>query len=355
MEMQSLAKSYDAGKRVIALPWWGEALEDARAADALPPLPNLRWICARASGHRANALDWRRHLLSAAALPAELLDSRPGGVAVRAVLASLDDMSQRSLPTIGTFAVAQPVHLAAAIDHLRLAPPEQLQLTDGEADELLASLRTWLVDTGCSLWQVRPDLWLWHSADILDCSGPEPMYAVGRNVREFQLSGPSAPRLQCLITELQMALHGHPVNQTRARAGKPVVNSVWLWGFGTTNAAPDRSLDAQWSGRLPALATDDPWLAGVWRLHGQATGALFHAAAAARSAQLCAAWRPPVSGGSAAMQYIDQQWFGPLREAILNRQPGSVHLQLGVQELSVEPGYPWRFWRRGAALTGICE
>ena len=35
-----------------------------------------------------------------------------------------------------------------------------------------------------------------------------------------------------LMTELQMLLHEHPVNEARAARGVPTVNAVWLWGGG---------------------------------------------------------------------------------------------------------------------------
>jgi len=351
-----LAKWQSTGTRVIALPWWEEALEDARAGGALPPLPHLRWICARASRHYGAAADWRQRVLHQAGAPSELLSNCPAGFAVRGLLADVADSSHPALPASGTFAVAQPVHLVAAIDHLRLAPPEQLKLDEDEADQLLASLRFWLADAACSLWRVRPDVWLLHSATPLECSAPEPTQAVGRNVREFQLSGPSSARLQGLIAELQMELHGHPVNQARVRARQPVVNSLWLWGFGI--ATDDLASRAARSSplQLPALTTDDPWLAGLWQLHGQPARSMDAVAGTIGPAEgLHVSLRPPLAGGSASMQRIDQEWFAPLRQAILLGQVRSVHLQLGRQDLTLDRGDRWRFWRRGTALTGVCE
>ncbi len=73
-------------------------------------------------------------------------------------------------------------------------------------------------------------------------------------------SGTSADRYRRLISEIEMALHDHPVNTERQARGQRPVNSLWLWGGGL---APERA-----SFPLPALFADDPLLRGFWKSVG---------------------------------------------------------------------------------------
>ena len=59
-----------------------------------------------------------------------------------------------------------------------------------------------------------------------------------------------------LISEIEMTLHGHPVNAESMACGQPPVNSLWIWGGGY---APERS-----SVRVPPLFADDSTLRGYW-------------------------------------------------------------------------------------------
>jgi hypothetical protein len=59
-----------------------------------------------------------------------------------------------------------------------------------------------------------------------------------------------------LLSELQMALHDHEVNQRRSASGRRSVNSLWFWGGGI---APEKSARL-----IPPLFADDPLFRGYW-------------------------------------------------------------------------------------------
>jgi hypothetical protein len=60
-----------------------------------------------------------------------------------------------------------------------------------------------------------------------------------------------------LVSEIEMALHEHVVNREREAGGRRPVNSLWVWGGGSTPAP--QALP------LPPLYADDPLLRGYWQ------------------------------------------------------------------------------------------
>jgi hypothetical protein len=148
---------------------------------------------------------------------------------------------------------------------------------------------------------------------------------------------PGAP-WTALLTEIQMALHEHPVNEARELA----VNSVWLWGAGVlpeSAAGPWRSVSA-----------DDPLARGLARVAGMA------ARAAARSAEDWLADLPEdgrhlaVLEGAAAE--LEAAWFAPLLTALRSGRLGMVTLHVPGAGLAVETTRSdlRRFWRRPRAV-----
>jgi len=59
-----------------------------------------------------------------------------------------------------------------------------------------------------------------------------------------------------LISEIEMALHGQPLNAERLADGHPPVNSLWIWGGGY--APPQSASD------VPPLFGGEPLLRGYW-------------------------------------------------------------------------------------------
>ena len=77
-------------------------------------------------------------------------------------------------------------------------------------------------------------------------------------------TGAAADTLR-LISEIEMTLHGMPVNAERQSRGQAPVNSLWIWGGGF--APEQRTLPL-----LPLFA-DDPLLCGYWLSVGGTVGA----------------------------------------------------------------------------------
>ena len=136
----------NAGEAWIVLPWLADALETRRGT--APAGPALKWLLARGRRSHAGEDGWRSWSVDAAGLPGGTLERFPEGPCARAAWGGN--------PATGCWARARLVHLLAAIDHLRLAPLEGLQIERGEALELLASINAQLSDAGLHLHAVSP-------------------------------------------------------------------------------------------------------------------------------------------------------------------------------------------------------
>ena len=145
-----------------------------------------------------------------------------------------------------------------------------------------------------------------------------------------------------LLTEIQMLLHGHAVNEAREARGEPAVNSLWFWGAGR--------LPAKTQGRWKSVTSADPLALGLARL----------ASAAARALPANAsAWleQSPEDGGhlvilEPTVEALERDWFAPLAAALRAGRIGMLSLHVPDAGLSFETvrGDLRRFWRRPKAL-----
>lgn len=321
----------------VALPGLQSQLRVARDAGRLPRMPALQWLAGRAASRAEIECTWREWLLDAAGAGRRLLEDWPAGPCLRVV-------EEGERPQ-GQWAVAEPVHFLTALDHLRLAPLGAIALTDGEAAALAESLRSHLAGTPFTLETVTAEHWSLGCTQPLAIASRDPVDAVGCNVRDLLPEGPDGRTVRGLMNELQMVLHDHPVNAARERAGQPAVNALWLWGFGA--AAPARVVT------LPALATDDFWLRGLWRAQRAPVGPLAAMAdliAAARGVACIA-----VAGrqGDAPLESLEESLFRPLQRAIARGGRCDCQLLLGRTVLHLDRGARRRFWRRRRPLEEL--
>lgn len=156
----------------------------------------------------------------------------------------------------GFIAAADPVYLEPRLDHLCLHSLSG-RLRDGELSALVAHLNECLGDTAGfdaigDRGYLRSDAFpvAEFDADALHGFVPNP----------FLPSGDGAADYRRLQSEIEMALHDHPVNLERQRDGLQPVNSLWIWGGGEySNVTPVA---------LPPLLGDDPLLRGLWAACG---------------------------------------------------------------------------------------
>lgn len=171
------------------------------------------------------------------------------------------------------WALLSPTHWHLGTEQVSLTDPAALGLDEADSRALFEAVRPlfdldgWALHWGCaSRWYAtHPSLAVLPTA-ALD-------RVIGRNVdlwlNEHPEQRQALRHTRRLQAEVQMLLHGHPVNQAREARGLRTVNSVWLSGTGPTQppaAETDARLGLRVDTRLraAALAEDMPAWAAAW-------------------------------------------------------------------------------------------
>lgn len=130
--------------------------------------------------------------------------------------------------------IASPVHLVAGTDRLHWPPDPIVGLRGEEAKELATSFNRTLGDAaGPELRALDDGSLLLGGLPAPDAQTHDPLGpVVPEGVAGMLPSGPGAPALRSLMSEIEMWLHGHAVNAARERNGERSISTLWLWGGG---------------------------------------------------------------------------------------------------------------------------
>ncbi len=323
-------------------------VREALAVAVEPPaaLPVLEHVFARASAREAR--DWRE--LAAAVAGVHVSGAMPvAAVSVAACAREVDRTVQ--------WWVLTPVCLQAAHDHVKLAQVVPLQA--GEWAQVAAGLQR---EFGADLASLRiPDPLPAPGAgaeayvavrEPLEATTTDPLRIVGRDVSASLPEGAQGGMLRRLMTELQMWLHGHPINVEREMRGLPTANALWFWGGGVLPAQVRNGSAAE----LPALYSDDCFLRGLWTLRGKQVASLPQGAEARRMTIAGSFARAAIASLSLAelpgntwqerLGALDREWLGPIVGAM--RAGGLEKLALQVNDVlwTLRARDLWRVWRR---------
>lgn len=149
-----------------------------------------------------------------------------------------------------------PAHWHVGTDQVSFTDPSALVLSEADARVFFEAVRPLFTSEGFDCVYGAPLRWYVAHESLAALRTASPDRVIGRNVDRWLEAQPAARLVRRLQNELQMLLYTHPLNAEREAAGRPTVNSVWLWGCGpaqrVTGAAPvvDDRL------RAPALAGD---------------------------------------------------------------------------------------------------
>ena len=158
-------------------------------------------------------------------------------------------------PTVW-IAAADPVYLEPRLDHLRLHALRRSGIPSSDLRPLFDHLQVTLADDQ-RYGFARLGSHGYLRAEQPISTSPVPAYVIDQcDPAEYLPSGEHTAMHRNILSEIEMALHEHDVNQRRVEEGKQPINSLWLWGGGT---APEKVTRPQ-----PPLFADDPLLAGYW-------------------------------------------------------------------------------------------
>lgn len=153
-------------------------------------------------------------------------------------------------------AAADPIYLEPQLDYLYLHALKHIGADSSDLRVLIDHLQQTLGDDrryGFTrmasygyLSAMQPIATATVPAYMVDHQKPDDFLPQGENVDSYRR----------LISEIEMALHDHEINQQRLSSGKQPVNSLWLWGGGYAAEQTTR--------QQPPLFTDDALLTGYW-------------------------------------------------------------------------------------------
>jgi hypothetical protein len=325
----------------VALPWAQDALDELREAGSVPALPALRWLAGRGNPVRV-ARPWREWLLTTTGTPeSDALEHWPAGAALAAAAGAGPGLA----PGWG---VAQPVHLAAGMDHLRLAPLADAVPQPDEVEAIAATVRQHFAGEAFELTDYVDGAWVLRCEDPVVATTQVPADLVGRNIADAMPQGPDGARLRSLMNEIQMLLHGHPVNERRERRRQLPINALWLWGFGALPAVPATSIGPHgWQ-----LRTDDLWLHAYWRAHAGDEAAPGYGRAEGRDV-LIALSQPPTGDAGEALAEVDSSLLARLVDAVQSGELQLLEVHLGRSACALDRRSRYRFWRRPADVQAL--
>ncbi|MBN8463670.1 MAG: hypothetical protein J0M01_12800 [Dechloromonas sp.] len=254
----------------------------------------------------------------------------------------------------GHWLCADPVHLRFHHERIILADAGAFDLADDEARGLVDSLNAEFADIGrfhvasARRWYLRLNVAVDHPV--------APISAVAGRRVDGELSGSALP-LARWLNEVQMFLHGHPVNERRQAAGQPAINSLWLWGGSTLPAAAARAFSAVFS--------DNPLAAGLAR----ATATPLHAQPPGLAAVLAEGGERPLvvldqllsrvlyedgDGWRREFVRLESDWFAPLKNTLgckVDRISLLAPTVYGELRYTLTGGDRWKLWKRGKSIA----
>lgn len=318
------------------------------SASGMPGLEHL----ARFARRSPLADGWRAWVARWAALP-QYAAAPPASVAAAPLAAELVNR---------VVWLATPLHLIAGLTRLHLDRRSLLRLTRVEAEDLVASFREVFRGSGFDLHPLATgELLLSGPPGAARSRTTEPARMLLIPVAEALASGDGAPALRRLSAEIEMWLHGHPINARREARGAPLIGTLWPWGGGAQALAPPLAAHVVPD---PAYGSDS-YVRGLWRLAGGETrpmpvdwrtvvgegraGRALGVVEVAELLQTEASWHL-----TDALREIDRKLVSPSLEALHRGALDRFALLANDRCLLVAAADRWRLWRHGrSALAGL--
>ncbi len=304
--------------------------------------PGLEWLLARAGLERQPRRPFETVLTNCFGLAAA-----PCG-ALRLLGEGRDEARS------GHWLCADPVHLRFHQERIILADAGAFDLADDEAQGIVEALNAEFADIGqfhvasARRWYLKLNVAVDHPV--------EPISAVAGRRVDGELAGNALP-LTRWLNEVQMFLHGHPVNERRQAAGQPVVNSLWLWGGGSLPTSPTPEFSAVFS--------NNPLAAGLARAAGLP---LFDCPAALAGVFPSGGEQPLVvldqllsrvlyedgEGWRGDFEQLESDWFAPLKKTLgskVDRISLIAPTVYGELRYTLTGGDRWKLWKRSKAIA----
>ena len=331
-------------------------MDSRRAAPGAVSAPEIAApgieLLARFGAKRAVPQGWRAWVARWLGLP-QYAEQAPASVAA----AALENAPQEQAVWLAT-----PVYLVTGLTSLHFDRRSILRPTGVELEALAGSFRDTFRGSGF-------DLHPFEGGELL-LSGPttarpvtttEPARMPLTTVAEALPSGEGAAALRRLGAEIEMWLHGHPVNEARLRRGELPVGTLWVWGGG----AEPLALPAARRVSADAAFGSDAYVRGLWRLAGGEArpmpvdwAAVIGEPGAQRALGVVEVAELLHANGSwrlaEAVAEIDRRLISPSLAALHRGELDRLVLLANDRSLALRALDRWRLWRsKRTSLEGL--
>jgi hypothetical protein len=194
-------------------------------------------------------------------------------------------------PTDATVWLATPVHLIAGLTSLHIDRRSLLRLSAADLASFAQDFNRTFGDTDLHLAPLANGEFLMRGPATLIAATTEPARALVADLETALPKGSDSKAIRRLGAEIEMWLHAHPLNETRRRRGELPVSTLWLWGGGAlANRAATHEVASKVQPMSPPTGQrtasqvnshtespgnrgdvalgSDPYLTGLWHLHG---------------------------------------------------------------------------------------
>ncbi len=237
----------------LLIPYAASHAEGCQAVLATLQLPNLQKLLSRLTAQPMDTGDE----LSLSPPHERVLASQLGLSALDGQIAWAALQAQKDLSLAdfsGAWAFVTLCHWQADKLQVSMRQIPMQDLTHAESNTLLNAMRPFFAEDGITLYPDKPGRWLAHGDAFQSVPTASPDRVCGRSLASWMPNATQASGLLRLISEMQMLLYTHPLNDSREARGALPVNAIWLSGTGALTQTPDalsRSPDSDPQAKRP--------------------------------------------------------------------------------------------------------
>jgi hypothetical protein len=249
-----------------------------------------------------------------------------------------------------------PVHLVAHPHGAQVTSGAALGLSDADAQEFADAVRP-ILSAQEQLEVGAPTRWYLRASEAPDIVTHSPFAVFGPAIEPALPHGTDGRRWRAVLTEIQMTLHAHALNEGREMAGQMPINSVWIWGQGRLPPASQPRPDVHVFADGQACRGLTQWAGATLSQRPSSTAELFADCDANHALVVVPefaglATRGQVEDWRERLQSFEQNWLAPLTTALRAGLVSSISLEIApLPTLTLSRRALRRFWRFARPLS----